>query len=100
MDLYSKTVNMVVSPLKDISDSVNSTISSSAERTWQLVKRTGGSSSPQSEAVSTETAPATGIQGSATDMPTESQGEDYPSSTDAVSSAQQRNEEITRLDTR
>ncbi|KAK6361366.1 Vacuolar fusion protein mon1 [Orbilia blumenaviensis] len=38
MDLYSKTINLVVTPLKDISDSVNSTISNSAERTWKLVK--------------------------------------------------------------
>ncbi|KAK6520879.1 Vacuolar fusion protein mon1 [Arthrobotrys conoides] len=42
MDLYSKTINLVVTPLKDISDTVNSTISNSAERTWKLVKGDGG----------------------------------------------------------
>ncbi|KAF3138989.1 Vacuolar fusion protein mon1, variant 2 [Orbilia oligospora] len=42
MDLYSKTINLVVTPLRDISDTVNSTISNSAERTWNLVKGDGG----------------------------------------------------------
>ncbi|KAF3922099.1 hypothetical protein ABW20_dc0109814 [Dactylellina cionopaga] len=47
---------MVVTPLKDISDSVNSTISSSAERTWRLVKRDGGGPSTGPEEASGDTA--------------------------------------------
>ncbi|KAF3936831.1 hypothetical protein ABW19_dt0204527 [Dactylella cylindrospora] len=65
---------MVVSPLKDISDSVNSTISNSAERTWQLIKQTGGSLSPQPEGVpSSSTRADTSNQETPSEMPTEGQ---------------------------
>ncbi|KAK6355112.1 Vacuolar fusion protein mon1 [Orbilia brochopaga] len=49
MDLYSKTIDMVVTPLKDISDSVNTTIANSAERTWKLVKGDTGEAPPPAE---------------------------------------------------
>ncbi|KAF3907666.1 hypothetical protein AA313_de0206445 [Arthrobotrys entomopaga] len=55
MDIYSKTINMVVTPLKDISDSVNSTISNSAERTWKLVKRDAPGPSAPAEGSSSDT---------------------------------------------
>ncbi|KAK6351398.1 Vacuolar fusion protein mon1 [Orbilia javanica] len=60
MDLYSKTINLVVTPLKDISDSVNSTISNSAERTWKLVKRDGGDVATATEGDSSDTADMAG----------------------------------------
>ncbi|KAJ6261071.1 Vacuolar fusion protein [Drechslerella dactyloides] len=68
MDLYSKTIDMVVAPLKDISDSVNSTIANSAERTWKLVKGGTGEASQPTEEGSSSGAAAAG----AMDTPAES----------------------------
>ncbi|EPS45671.1 hypothetical protein H072_329 [Dactylellina haptotyla CBS 200.50] len=51
---------MVVTPLKDISDSVNSTLSTSAERTWKLVKGDGTGPGPSTQ--------GEGSSGDTTDM--------------------------------